>query len=82
MSASTSTDRNPILNSPADITKDLLERMIASDLDTLTINYEFTRKRKPGENVSSWDSYRIHNNPFYRADKLHSWESITKFDFM
>lgn len=34
-------NRNPVLNSPDDITEDLLKRIINNDLDSLTINYEF-----------------------------------------
>ena len=34
--------RNPVLNSPDDITEDLLQRISDNNLDSLTINYEFT----------------------------------------
>lgn len=35
-------ERNPILNSPDDITDELIEKILGNDLDSLTINYEFT----------------------------------------
>ena len=34
-------NRNPVLNSPDDITEELIQRIINNDLDSLTINYEF-----------------------------------------
>ena len=34
---------NPVLNSPDDITDDLICRIINNDLESLTINYPFTR---------------------------------------
>ena len=33
--------RNPVLNSPDDITEDLIDRIITNNLESLTINYEF-----------------------------------------
>ena len=39
-------NRNPVLNSPDDITDELIQRIIDNDLDSLTINYEFTRRIK------------------------------------
>ena len=37
-------NRNPVLNSPNDITDELIHQIINNDLDSLTINYEFTKK--------------------------------------
>ena len=37
-------NRNPVLNSPDDITDNLIQQIISNDLDSLTINYEFTSK--------------------------------------
>ena len=37
-------NRNPVLNSPDDITDELIQQIIDNNLDSLTINYEFTRK--------------------------------------
>ena len=37
-------ERNPILNSPDDITDELIEKILENDLDSLTINYEFTNR--------------------------------------
>ena len=44
--------RNPVLNSPDDITDELIRQIISNDLDSLTINYEFSPKFDNGEN---WD---------------------------
>ena len=33
-------NRNPVLNSPDDITAKLIQQIISNDLDSLTINYE------------------------------------------
>lgn len=43
--------RNPILNSPDCITEELRSNIANNNIDTLTINYEFTRFRKKGENA-------------------------------
>ena len=60
--------RNPVLNSPGDITSDLIRRIIANDLDSLTINYEFTRYYRDDEQLNDWFNYREKYNPFYRAN--------------
>ena len=71
--------RNPILRSAGDITKDLIRRIIDNDLDSLTIDYEFT-KEPFGEEFNKWDDYnknfddwktsQNYINPFYRANEL------------
>ena len=38
-------NRNPVLNSPDDITDELIRQIINNDLDSLTINYEFTKHK-------------------------------------
>ena len=66
--------RNPILNSPDDITHELREAIVNNDLDTLTINYEFTKgfhgwdivdeeERNKAEN--EWKQEQERNNPFW-----------------
>ncbi len=39
-------NRNPVLNSPEDITEELRCNIVSNNIDTLTINYEFTRFKK------------------------------------
>ena len=64
--------RNPILSSPDDITENLIQRIIDNDLDTLTIDYEFTKAPHGGEfnNWDDWEASQNYINPFYRANKL------------
>ena len=37
--------RNPVLNSPDDITDDLISRIITGNLESLTVNYDFSECR-------------------------------------
>jgi len=61
--------RKPILNSPNDITDELIQRIINNDLDSLTINYEFTRC--PNENEEDeWENIQNKTNPFWRANSV------------
>ena len=46
-------ERNPILNSPDDITNELIEKILENDLDSLTINYEFTRCKEDDEDCEN-----------------------------
>lgn len=62
-------NRNPILNSPNDITDELINHILDNSLDSLTINYEFTRA-KGKESVDDWEHEQIKNNPFFRANKI------------
>ena len=59
--------RNPILRSADDITRELIRRIIDNDLDSLTIDYEFTRA--PGYDTQKWSALQCYTNPFYRANK-------------
>lgn len=61
---------NPVLNSEDDISQALLQRIIKNDLESLTINYEFSE-------ISS-------NNPFKLADNLkvkNEQKGIERIDF-
>lgn len=70
-------DRNPILNSPADITSDLIKRIIDNDLDSLTINYEFTRARPHDyKKWSEWENELYRTNPFIIANQEKSLRRI------
>ena len=60
--------RNPVLNSPEDITDDLIEKIISNDLDSLTINYEFTRSQFEGESDIDWKHEQYRTNPFWQAN--------------
>lgn len=48
-------ERNPVLNSENDITSDLINKIIVNDLDSLTINYEFTSCYERAPNLSYED---------------------------
>ena len=62
--------RNPVLNSPFDVTDDLIQRIIDNNLDSLTINYEFTRERdKNSEGCQDYFNFRYYSNPFFRANR-------------
>ena len=65
-------ERNPILNSPDDITDELIEKILENDLDSLTINYEFTRCSNEGSNedYDKWKNEQNRNNPFWRANSI------------
>ena len=61
---------NPVLNSKDDISQALLQRIIKNDLESLTINYEFSEIRS--------------NNPFKLADNLkvkNEQKGIERIDF-
>ena len=63
-------NRNPVLNSPDDITDELIQQIINNDLDSLTINYEFTTKF---DNKEDWEDYKkeqMRINPFWRANNI------------
>ena len=63
-------NRNPILNSPYDITTKLVNDIIENNIKSLTINYEFTRKRNDDEPFNLYSDYRREYNPFYRANLI------------
>ena len=63
-------NRNPVLNSPDDINDKLLLQISRNELDSLTINYEFTTKF---DNREDWEDYKkeqIRINPFWRASRI------------
>lgn len=63
-------NRNPVLNSPDDITVELINKICSNDLDSLTINYEFTKNLKNYENnnYTEFDEERKRINPFWIAN--------------
>ena len=65
-------NRNPVLNSPDDITDELNHQIINNNLDSLTINYEFTKRFGKGaeDNYEDWKKEQMRINPFRRANKI------------
>ena len=63
-------NRNPVLNSPDDITDELIRQIIHNDLDSLTINYEFTKHKIKEMNWKDDNEEQIRINPFRRANKI------------
>ena len=64
-------NRNPILNSPDDITDEQIQQIIDNNLDSLTINYEFAERFSKGENnYEDWKNKQMRINPFWRANKI------------
>ena len=63
-------NRNPVLNSPDDITDELIRQIINNDLDSLTINYEFTKHKIKEMNWKDDNEELIRINPFRRANNI------------
>ena len=70
-------NRKPVLNSPDDITDELIQRIIDDNLDSLTINYEFTRGPNTYEGWCKWNKEQIRTNPFWRANSIKPLERIS-----
>ncbi len=73
-------NRNPVLNSPDDITDELIQRIIDDNLDSLTINYEFTRAPNTDEEWGKWCKWnkeQIRTNPFWRANSIKPLKRIS-----
>ena len=69
---------NPVLNSPSDITHELINKILANDLESLTINYEFTRCPEKDEEYDDWKNERNRINPFLRANNI---QPIKRIEF-
>ena len=67
-----------VLNSPEDITDELISRIIDNDINSLTINYEFTRCENDNENIVDWKWFILKNNPFWIANQQ---EPLTNIRF-
>ena len=63
-------NRNPVVNYPDDITDELIHQIINNDLDSLTINYEFTQKFCRSMTGDDWDREQFRINPFWIANKI------------
>lgn len=70
-------DPDPVLDSPSDITQVLISRIIDNDINSLTINYEFTRCSNDNEYISDWEKFKLKNNPFWRANQQKALTSIS-----
>ena len=70
--------RNPTLNSPEDITDELIDKILANNLESLTINYEFTRCPEKDEEYDDWKNERNRINPFWRANNI---QPIKRIEF-
>ncbi|WP_405366927.1 BspA family leucine-rich repeat surface protein [Ruminobacter sp.] len=66
-----------VLNSPEDITDELISKIIDNDINSLTINYEFTRCRNDNEEMEDWEKFRLKNNPFWRANQQKALTNIS-----
>lgn len=69
---------NPVLNSPSDINDELIQKIITNSIDSLTINYEFTRCRHEDEKDENWKKARLASNPFWIANQQ---QELTSIDF-
>lgn len=72
-SAITQKHLNPILNSPEDITDDLIQRIINNSLESLTLNYQFTSTpifENDSNDDSRWKQQQMITNPFTRANEI------------
>jgi surface protein len=67
---------NPVLNSPSDINDELIQKIITNSIDSLTINYEFTRCPHEDEKGKNWEKVRLATNPFWIANQQHELLSI------
>ena len=66
-------EQNPVINYPHDITDDLIQKIAYNQIDSLTINYEFTRCLSENEvydKNNKWKNEQNRNNPFWRANSI------------
>ena len=76
--------KNPILNNPSEISDELIQKIRTNSIDSLTINYEFTRcppkdaskDENKDEIHKNWEKEWLMSNPFGVANKQHELTSI------
>ena len=71
--------KNPILNDPSEISDELIQKIRTNSIDSLTINYEFTRcppEDVKDEILKNWEKEWLMSNPFGVANKQHELTSI------
>ena len=64
---------NHVINSPSDISNELIQKIITNDIDSLTINYEFT---SCNVNDDDWKKDQNRINPFWRANNIQPLKRI------
>ena len=69
-------EMNLVLNSSADITDELINKILANNLESLTINYEFTRCPEEDEEYDDWENERNRINPFWRVNNIQPLKRI------
>ncbi len=70
-------EMNPVLNSSADITDELINKIITNSIDSITFNYEFTKcKRERDSDI--WENEQARINPFWRANSI---QPIKRIEF-
>ena len=68
---------NPVLNSPSDITDELITKIADNSITSLTINYDFTRCQNDNEKSGDWERYRRKTNPFWMANQKKALTNIS-----
>ena len=61
---------NPVINSPEDVTDRLIQKIINNSIDSLTINYGFTRCGEKDEDFDDWKNEQNRVNPFWRMNNI------------
>ena len=77
-------ERNPILNTPYDITDELIDKILNNNLDSLTINYEFSkipsclgdRHETISSRYAKLEELQLKTNPFRIANSKRPIERI------
>ena len=67
---------NPVLHSAKDITRELINQIIDNSINSLTIDYQFTRCRNPNEDFDSYERERLDINPFWKANSIKPIENL------
>ena len=67
-----------MINSPEDITRQLVQRIIDNSIDSLTINYEFTYCQRDNEQYDNWKNEQNRINPFWKANNI---QPVKRIDF-
>ena len=69
---------NPVLNSSADITDELINKIITNSIDSITFNYGFTVCQGKYEKSDDWKNEQNRINPFWRANSI---QPIKRIEF-
>ena len=63
-------NRNPILNSPDDVSDELIQQIINNDLESLTINYDLSLFLNQDEISNDLKEFENKSNPFIKANAV------------